>query len=114
MSPRPGQGHPDLVSPDRHSALVQFDVKGKAEDADTKIAPILAAIAGAQTGFPSVIIEEFGEASANHELDRRFEGDMSRAEFTSLPLGSAALGTLIADEIAKWAKVVKAAGLKAE
>src|SRR3954466_14487223 len=31
-----------LVSRDRHSALVQFDVTGKAEDAKDKIAPILA------------------------------------------------------------------------
>src|SRR3954454_22827513 len=43
----PGAG---LISSDRHSALVQFDVKGKAEEAKDKIAPILAAIEGAQSG----------------------------------------------------------------
>jgi RND superfamily putative drug exporter len=75
-----------LVSADRHSALVQFDVKGPAEDATDKIAPILAAIDGAQSGNPSVIIEEFGAASANQQLDQRFESDMRRAEVTSLPL----------------------------
>ena len=38
--------HPNagLVSGDRHSALVQFDVRGKAEKAKDKIAPILAAV----------------------------------------------------------------------
>jgi uncharacterized membrane protein YdfJ with MMPL/SSD domain len=75
-----------LVSADRHSALVQFDVRGKAEDAAGKIAPVLAAVDLAQAGNPSVIIEEFGQASVDHELDQRFAHDMGRAEFTSLPL----------------------------
>jgi uncharacterized membrane protein YdfJ with MMPL/SSD domain len=80
--------HPNagLVSRDRHSALVQFDLKGKAEDAKDKIAPILAAIDGTQSGNPSVIIEEFGQASADYQLSQRFESDMHRAELTSLPL----------------------------
>ena len=56
-----------LVSRDRHSALVQFDVKGKAEDAKDKIAPILAAIDAAQAADPGSIIEEFGQASADHQ-----------------------------------------------
>ncbi len=80
--------HPNagLVSRDRHSALVQFDVKGEAENAKDKIAPILAAIDGAQAGNPSVIIEEFGQASADYEVTERFGSDMHRAELTSLPL----------------------------
>jgi RND superfamily putative drug exporter len=75
-----------LVSADRHSALVQFDVRGKAEDADRKIAPIMKAVDQAQAGNPSVIVAEFGEASANHAIDDRFGKDMMRAEYTSLPL----------------------------
>ena len=80
--------HPNagLVSKDRHSALVQFDVKGKAEDAQDKIAPILAAVDRVQAGNPSVIIEEFGEASANHLISERMSSDFSRAEYTSIPL----------------------------
>jgi uncharacterized membrane protein YdfJ with MMPL/SSD domain len=89
-----------LVSRDRHSALVQFDVKGKAEDAKDKIAPILAAIDGAQAGNPGVIIEEFGQASADQQVSKRFEHDMGRAEVTSLPLTIAilvvAFGALVA------------------
>jgi RND superfamily putative drug exporter len=79
----PGAG---LVSKDRHSALVQFDVKGKAADAQDKIAPILLAVDKVQAGNPSVLVQEFGYASANHEVGKRFERDMSRAEYTSLPL----------------------------
>src|SRR5581483_11376119 len=80
--------HPNagLVSKDGHSALVQFDVKGKADDAKDKIAPILAAVDRVQAGNPSLIIQEFGQASADHQLDQRMTSDMSRAEFTSLPL----------------------------
>jgi uncharacterized membrane protein YdfJ with MMPL/SSD domain len=80
---RPNAG---LVSADRHSALVQFDVEGEAEKAKDVIAPILKAVDGVQAGNPSLTIEEFGEASANHEIDKRFERDIGRAELTSLPL----------------------------
>jgi uncharacterized membrane protein YdfJ with MMPL/SSD domain len=75
-----------LVSADRHSALVQFDVKGKPADADKKIAPIMKAVDQAQAGNPSTIIAEFGEASANQAINDRFGTDMKRAEYTSLPL----------------------------
>ena len=62
-----------LISADRHSALVQFDVKGDAEKAKGLIAPILKAVDGVQAGNPSLIIEEFGEASVDHQIDKRFE-----------------------------------------
>src|SRR5262245_12261883 len=75
-----------LVSADGHSVLVQFDINGDAEDAADKVAPILHAIDDVQAGHPSVIVEEFGEASADHQLAKRFEKDMTRAEVTSLPL----------------------------
>jgi uncharacterized membrane protein YdfJ with MMPL/SSD domain len=94
------QPNAGLISRDRHSALVQFDVKGKAADAKHKIAPILAAIDGSQSGNPNVIIEEFGQASSDYQLDKRFESDMRRAELTSLPLTIAillvAFGALVA------------------
>jgi putative drug exporter of the RND superfamily len=89
-----------LISRDRHSALVQFDVKGKAEDAKDRIAPILSAIDSVQAGNPSLIIEEFGQASSDQKLGERFGHDMHRAELTSLPLTIAilviAFGALVA------------------
>jgi RND superfamily putative drug exporter len=94
--------HPNagLVSRDRHSALVQFDIRGKAEDAKDKVAPILAAVDRVQAANPSVIIEEFGQASADQQLSKRFGNDMHRAEMTSLPLTLAillvAFGALVA------------------
>ena len=89
-----------LVSRDRHSALVQFDVRGEAADAIDKIAPILSAVGDVQARHPDLIIEEFGEASVNSEVDKRFSRDMGRAELTSLPLTIAilviAFGSLVA------------------
>jgi uncharacterized membrane protein YdfJ with MMPL/SSD domain len=80
--------HPDagLVSRDRHSALLQFDIRGKSEDAQDKVAPILATVERVQTLYPQLIIEELGEASANHVVGERFARDMDRAWLTSLPL----------------------------
>ncbi|HZO96411.1 MAG TPA: MMPL family transporter [Gaiellaceae bacterium] len=89
-----------LVSADRHSALVQFDVRGDAEDAKDRIAPILEAIDGVQSGNPGVIVEEFGKASADHLVAERFDRDIGRAEVTSVPLTIAilviAFGALVA------------------
>ena len=112
--------HPNagLVSGDRHSALVQFDVKGKAEDAKDKIAPILAAVDGVQSAHPSMIVEEFGQASADYQVTQRFESDMQRAELTSLPLTVAilivAFGALVAaglPVILAFSAVLAATGL---
>ncbi|HVC88170.1 MAG TPA: MMPL family transporter [Gaiellaceae bacterium] len=89
-----------LVSADRHSALVQFDVKGKIAQAKDKIAPIVQAVDATQAGDPGMLVQEFGYASANYELNRRFERDMTRAEYTSFPLTIAilliAFGALVA------------------
>jgi len=89
-----------LISSDRHSALLRFDITGPADEADGKVEPILAAIERVQAQNPGFVIEELGEASANYEIDKRFESDMGRAELTSFPLTVAilvvAFGALVA------------------
>jgi RND superfamily putative drug exporter len=86
-------GHPGarLVSADGSSALVQFDVRGKADAAKHKVGPILAAVGRVQARHPGLVVEEFGQASADHQLDQRFESDMRQAELTSVPLTIAIL-----------------------
>jgi uncharacterized membrane protein YdfJ with MMPL/SSD domain len=74
------------VSRDLRSALVQFDIKGKQEDAPDKVAPILRAVAHAQRVNPEFRIEEFGYASAGRVIDKTFEEDFTRAETLSLPI----------------------------
>ena len=75
-----------LISRDGHSALIQFDVRGKAADSADKVQPMLDAVEKAQAGNPSFAIAEFGQASANHVLNETFNADLKRAEYTSLPL----------------------------
>jgi uncharacterized membrane protein YdfJ with MMPL/SSD domain len=109
-----------LVSNDRHSALVQFDVAGKAEKAKDKMAPILAAVERAQAGNPSVIMAEFGQASADYQLGQRFARDMHHAELTSVPLTVVilliAFGALVAaglPVLLAFSAVLAATGLNA-
>jgi RND superfamily putative drug exporter len=109
-----------LFSRDHHSALVQFDVRGKAADAKKRIAPILTAIDGVQAANPSLIIEEFGQASADHQLDARFAGDMRRAGLASVVLTLVilvfAFGALVAaglPVLLAFSAVLAATGLNA-
>ena len=75
------------VSKDRHSALIQFDIAGKADDAETKVEPMLNAVAAADRAAPPGFrVEEFGLASANKELNDTLGDDFKKAEYTSLPV----------------------------
>ncbi len=74
------------ISADRHSVLVQFDIVGDQDKAKDKVAPILDAIAGVQAANPSLLIEEFGFASANHILSKTIGDDFKKAERLSVPI----------------------------
>jgi RND superfamily putative drug exporter len=74
----------NLVSADRRSSLVQFDVLGDSTTARERVGPALAAVAQAQTAHPELRIEELGDASAGEAIMQAFEDDAQRAEFLSL------------------------------
>jgi uncharacterized membrane protein YdfJ with MMPL/SSD domain len=74
------------ISKDGHAALVQFDIAGKAAQADKKVQPILDAVARLQQAHPSFTVEEFGLASATKELNDTIGKDFSRAEKLSVPI----------------------------
>jgi RND superfamily putative drug exporter len=80
----PGNG--GRISSDGHSALVQFDIRGKSEDAQDKVAPILAAVANAQSAHPQFTIEEFGGGSVNKGISDQFGKDLLKAGVISLPV----------------------------
>jgi uncharacterized membrane protein YdfJ with MMPL/SSD domain len=82
-SPASGVG---AVSPDRHSALVQFEVPGDAERAAERVDASLAAVAAAQRRHPGVRIAQFGDASASKAIEEVFDQDLQKAERTSLPI----------------------------
>ncbi|HXY79746.1 MAG TPA: MMPL family transporter [Gaiellaceae bacterium] len=74
------------VSKDRHAALVQFSIVGKAEQADKKVQPVLDAVAAVQKQSPGFTVAEFGFASANHELNNTIGKDFQKAERLSVPI----------------------------
>jgi RND superfamily putative drug exporter len=74
------------ISRDKHSVLVQFDVRGDMDKAKHSVQPMLDAIARLQKSHPSYRIEEFGMASANHVLDQTLGKDFKKAERLTLPL----------------------------
>ncbi len=94
----PGKG--GAVSKDGHSVLVQFDITGDPDKAMNKVKPIMDAIAGTQTAFPSLRVEEVGTASATYVLNKSFTKDFATAEKMSLPITLlillAAFGSLVA------------------
>jgi len=80
----PGNG--GRISSDGHSALVQFDIRGKSEDAQDKIEPILATVAAAQHASPQFTIEEFGGGSVAKGISDQFGKDLLKAGALSLPV----------------------------
>jgi len=81
-----GPGHAGLVSKDGHSALVQFEIAGKADTASDRIKPVEAAVAAAQRAHPGTRIEEFGDASVGAQIDSWVQNDLKKAETLSLPV----------------------------
>jgi uncharacterized membrane protein YdfJ with MMPL/SSD domain len=84
-------GNEGQLSKDGRAALVQFQITGKAEDAQDKIDPILASVDTAQGRHSSLRIEEFGDASAGKALDDSVGKDFKRAEYLSVPVTLAIL-----------------------
>src|SRR5215213_7139420 len=79
-------GNAGQVSSNGHSALVEFDIRGKSEDAKDKVGPILAAVAAAQHASPQFTIAEFGGGSANKAINDQFGKDLLKAGAISLPV----------------------------
>ena len=79
-------GREGQLSADRHSALVEFSISGSSDTADTRVQPVLNEVAKLQQASPGFVVTEFGDASANHELSKAIDKDLSRAEQLSVPV----------------------------
>ena len=84
-------GNDGQISKDKHSALVQFEIRGEPDSADKRVAPVLGAVAKAEQRHASFTVAEFGMASASHELNKTLNKDFQRAEYSSLPVTLAIL-----------------------
>ena len=78
--------HPDLVSDDRSTAMVTFDMKGKYDDATKKIDPIEAAVAKVAAAHPGFYVGEAGAISSGKALDKMFNDQLTLAGERSIPI----------------------------
>ncbi len=79
-------GHRGQISKDGHSALIEFDMKGTPDTASDRVQPVLDAVGQLGRAAPAFTVAEFGDASANLELNKAINGGLSRAEKLSLPI----------------------------
>ena len=77
-----GQG----VSPDGHSALVDYELPGEADVTARSVEVSLAATEAAARAHPDFEIDAFGSASTEKEFMESLNADLHQAELTSLPL----------------------------
>ncbi|MER7921889.1 MMPL family transporter [Streptomyces sp. NPDC096057] len=88
------------ISKDGRSALVQFDMRGDADTAGDRVAPVLKAVAGVQKDHGSLRIEEIGGASMAKQYSDAFGNDFQKAEYSAVPVAFGilliAFGALVA------------------
>ena len=75
-----------LISADKHSALIDFEVAGDPDTAADRVQPILDSTAAAQAAHSDFVIEEFGGASGNKQLNKVFTDDLKKAGELSIPI----------------------------
>jgi uncharacterized membrane protein YdfJ with MMPL/SSD domain len=74
------------IAPNKHAALVQFEIRGDPDDAADEIDPVLAAVDDVQRAHPGVFVGEFGDASAVDAVVTQYEDDLGKAGLLSLPI----------------------------
>jgi len=73
-------------SQDGRSLLVAFELRGDGATADSRVQPVLDAVARIQAEHPAFTVAELGSASANHAYNTTVGKDFSRAEKLSIPI----------------------------
>jgi len=74
------------IAPGAHAALVEFEIRGDADDAVDKIGPVLDRVDVAQAVHPEFFIGEFGDASAVDGVETAYADDLEKAGQLSLPI----------------------------
>jgi RND superfamily putative drug exporter len=83
QSPIGGGGN---VSVDRHAALVKFEIAGDSDETADRVDAFLTAVDGVQARHPSLLIEQFGDASANKAVNETVNEDLAKAGELSIPV----------------------------
>nr|MDT0663703.1 MMPL family transporter [Micromonospora sp. DSM 115978] len=84
---------PGQISTDGRSVMVGFDLTGDDDSAEENVEATLDAVAGVAAAHPDLLVEQFGNASANKALGETIGEDFKRAELLAIPL---TLGILLA------------------
>ena len=74
------------ISPDGHSALIEFTPKGDYDEAITYIETIEAGVEDVQSRHPGFTIDESGSASTGKATDAAFNSMLAKAGMISIPL----------------------------
>jgi uncharacterized membrane protein YdfJ with MMPL/SSD domain len=72
------------ISKDKHSALVQFDLKGDPETADERVGPVLDATAAVAKRHQALDIEQYGDASFSKATAEKSAEEESRGMMLTL------------------------------
>ena len=80
------EGNAGQVSDNGHAALVEFEIRGDADEAVDRIDPVLDRVAELQRAHPGLFIGEFGDASSVDGIETAFADDLEKAGLLSLPI----------------------------
>ena len=72
------------ISKDKHSALVQFDLKGDPETAEERVGPVLDATAAVAKRHPALAIEQYGDGSSTKAFADKEAEEQGRSMMTTL------------------------------
>jgi RND superfamily putative drug exporter len=79
-------GHGDLVANDGRTVMVQWEMKGKLDEAEKKIDPIVAATTRVGNAHPDFFVGEAGAVSSDKALNKAFGEQLAQAGERSIPL----------------------------
>jgi RND superfamily putative drug exporter len=79
-------GNHGQISKDGHSALVSFDLRGSADTAQNRVAPVLNTVTSLQRSSAGFTVVEFGDASGNRAVQTSINSGVAKAEELSLPI----------------------------
>ena len=74
------------IARDGHAALVEFEIRGDADEAAEKIDAVLDRVDDLQKSHPELTIGQFGDASSVNALENAFAKDLEKAGLFSLPV----------------------------
>lgn len=80
-----------VVSEDKHSALIQYEVKGDPETAPDRIEPVIDAVEETEKSADGVTLGQYGSATGLKSINDSLGEDLLRAELTALPVSLAIL-----------------------